>query len=245
MDIKYKKPPVDRVIFTINFERDFENKWNSVLVGGIFNELKNDYLEYSDRKSIFRKLDKESGDVINVETIETIFSDKENKIEVSVSEHYLSFVVKRDYIGWDKIKPKILSALGAYIKITKPSKISNFILRYINKIYLPLTGENEFNEKEYFEVYPMYSNIGEDCSKFELRMRMNYDGGDLDFIMFASHHKDRQMLVILDLIYLVSNIDVVSISDISEKLELAHLNIGNVFEGTITEKLRNEEFIKC
>ena len=143
------------------------------------------------------------------------------------------------YPGWEEFHSSIEKAYAAYRSIVAPGSIERVGLRYINVINF---GTNAISPPEFFNYYP---NIGASLPQDNQNVRMSVEFACQDFRDIARLQLSTRpgstansLAVQLDIDYFLVISGSIGLEQIEEWLHEAHSAIGELFEGSITDKTR-------
>ncbi len=236
MSKKYKNPPVIEALCEFRFK---DNPWNIMYPGEIYREVKNDYPVV--KQMNFQTLQPDGGLFIE-NRLQFVKEDSSGIIQIT--DLLLSIHVLKTYKSWKDFYPEIKKIFNIYSNISNPKKLSHIALRYVNKINIEMESES-IELKDYFDFYPfMGNNLPKTHGQFSLNVVTPYENGQ-DFLKLGQKTppftKEKLLTVILDLDYFSNrfenNIDT---GEIFSWIDNAHTNLEGVFEGCITDKLREK-----
>ncbi len=242
MGKKYANPPLVEAVCDFRLAPDC--KWDLTIPGLIYEEIKDEFPQkeqrfFQDLK--IRPSDKGFQQLVNSEQ-RVLFLTKDRNIFVQIGDRLMAINCLKPYPTWQEYKPRIESAYGALIKRVNFEKFQRLALRYINRIEIP--GEHlESNEfSEYFNFRPFLGKgLPQDIQDFILGCKLPFsDGRDGCKIQMNNIVPDdpKNTALLLDIDYSLIQEDTVSINDVPEWLEEAHKKIETIFEGCITDRLR-------
>lgn len=145
----------------------------------------------------------------------------------------------KPYNGWHKFKPEILKHLKTYTDIAISKGFRRIGLRYINKINIKLMS---VKLEDYFNFYP---NVPEDIPQihagFLTRIEIPYENNRDKMLLTlgSTTPEDTDIIsIMLDLDYILSRPEGISLDEAQEWLEKAHSSVYEIFESCIKEKCR-------
>ena len=77
-----------------------------------------------------------------------------------ISQNSLIVARLAPYRGWDTLHEQFISAWKSWKKVAKTKPISRVGVRYINRIDIPLKGENKIDLEDYLTFYPKVPELG-------------------------------------------------------------------------------------
>jgi len=155
---------------------------------------------------------------------------------VQIGPNLLAINQLKPYISWEAFKPLIISNLNTYIEIGKPKAYKRIGLRYINNIII----EGEKTElRGHFKYYPFIpEKLPQIHGPFNVRVEFPYENGrDRLYLTFASISPEKPNLsyFLLDLDYVLSQPELISLDQADEWIEKAKLNLNNAFKACVPE----------
>jgi len=158
---------------------------------------------------------------------------------VQIGPNLLAVNQLKPYISWDAFKPLILSNLNTYIEIAKPRAYKRIGLRYINNI---VVEKDKTELKDYFKYYPFIpEELPQIHGPFNVRVEFPYENGrDMLFLTFASIPPEKPNLsyFLLDLDYVLSKPESISLDKADGWIEKAKIILNNVFKACITDSCK-------
>jgi len=240
MHRRYKSPAVVEVVCEFRFVPS--EPWDLAVPGLIYDRLRKDLptrrpvrrLETSDR----RQGDQLSHEIRVRPVIR--FLSRDEKRFAQVGPDLLSVNHLAPYPGWGEYCPLIESCYSAYGQVANPKGLSRIGLRYINHIEFP---EERGNMKQYFQFLPY---LGPELPKLYGSFRVGVDfplgpdNRDVLRLQLGSSKpgEEGRSAVALDLDYYLVQPEAVSTDDALHWVEDAHVALREVFEASITDRLR-------
>jgi uncharacterized protein (TIGR04255 family) len=143
---KYKNAPIEEAICEFQFVPNQGNpEWDLTLPGKL--QAHDALKEYSapSRQQNLQTL--AAGNIkgqpeVSIQNMlfRVLLPTKDGRAILSTGHNTLGVSVLRPYEGWDKFRPRILSALDVYSGIAEQKVVSRIGLRYINRIITPAAG---------------------------------------------------------------------------------------------------------
>ncbi len=236
---KYIKPPIIEAICEFRLSDDTE--WDPTIPGLLFSKINSDFPFKNKRKiqKIYFKKNPQGGFQQEVTISErAIFLSKDKKKEIQVGNRELAIICLKPYPSWNKFQPIIKLAYKTLDSIISLKGFKRIGLRYINKIQF---RDKNIDLDEFFEFRPYFGKkIPQMMSSFNLTVLLPFSEGcdSCKVILHNTISQNNEMGFILDFDYfLVKPFDNDS-SNCLTWIEEAHNKIEALFEGSITDKLR-------
>lgn len=240
MCAKYASPPVIEAV--CEFRLADETEWDMTVPGLIYEEIKDEF-PHKDHRQIqqmgIRKTD--NGPVHEMRTDERmLFLTDDRKMFVQIGKRLVAINCLQPYPAWDVFKQKIDEVFGVLKNNVELRGIQRVGLRYINRVDLP---RRVLKLEEYFSFYP---HKGEGLPKNIANFNMIcvfpfHEGQEVCRVQLrdAKPQDDTSVAVMLDLDYCSAVPNKVPVVRTLEWVEGAHQKVVNVFEGCISDKLRD------
>jgi uncharacterized protein (TIGR04255 family) len=243
MSKRYKNPPIMEVIFEVNLSQD--TSWDLAVPGLIYEKIKDRFPVREPR--VVQEVNFVSGpDGIKqeVRTSErTLFFQNDRKMLVQVGPRIISLHSLKFYPGWDNFKSVIEDVYKALNEVVSIKGLERLALRYINRI--DIRGER-IEPSDFFEVYiHLGKNLPQDIVNFNLECIFPFEEGrDLCKLQLFSPRPpippQNVLSLFLDIVYFLANPGSVKSEEVLEWTEKAHKEIERIFEGSITDRLREQ-----
>jgi uncharacterized protein (TIGR04255 family) len=236
---KYRNPPLVEAVAEFRF--DPGGPWDQTLPGLIYEELRDGFPQKEQVQMLQEELvTPRPGQVEkHYAPVERLrLSRVDGTAVVGLSPHYLSISRLPPYQEWEEFQPLIATAVEAYRRQAEPTGIVRAGLRAINRVTL----ENEPLElDEYFEFYPYVgARLPTAHGPFICGIQIPYeDHRDLLRLQLADQPSDTgKPTVLLDIDYFLNVANAIDFAQWADWLENAHIRVRDVFEGCITDQLR-------
>jgi uncharacterized protein (TIGR04255 family) len=167
-----------------------------------------------------------------------IFFTEDKKMLVQVGPRLLAINVLKPYPHWEGFKPRIEMAWKSLQAAIEVQGLERIGLRYINHIELPAQGGEL---AEYFEFYPFVGQrLPQQMVSFLAGVEFSYaDDRDHCRVQFTRiPASGGRSLFMLDIDYFLARPGAVKPAEALAWVEEAHSRVEEVFEGCITDKLR-------
>lgn len=241
----YKKAPIKNVICEFRPLQEPEG-WSDVFIGQIYDKLKDVYPNKKDIVSFFKVM---NNTTISIEQKKETKMEAGNKNYILVSQQRLAYCLEQEYQGWQVVKPQIMKAWQTYNEFLQPKELQQITLKYYNEIQIPLAEDaDQLVEQDYFTVYANYNDIQASCIRPEIDLTFKYTDNQyltINLIALSQVEPEKAIKFLFELNYIIDDCKDLSENNISELLENAHFYIENVFENSITDKLRKDIFERC
>ncbi len=240
MGRRYKNPPVVEAI--CEFRMTPETPWD-LAVPGLFYEKVKETFPRREQRSIqeLNLISTPQGLQQQIRVFEIIVLSTENSTRFAqLGTHMLAVSVLKPYPTWQGFKPLIVTAWQGLQSVVDIKGLQSLSLRYINQIDL---RKCNFNFEDYFKLYPF---IGKEflhsLSSFMVISDLAFsDGKDSCRVHFSSPSAPTEGVCTfyLDILYYSSQPQTVAVSDALDWVEQAHTQVEEIFEGCITDRLRD------
>jgi len=232
---KYTNPPVLEAICEFRFNRD--TPWDTAIPGLLYEKLREEFPLREDR--LVHEWDSEwyptrtLGPIVKVPKV--IFLSETKNFLVEVGRRQLAVHAIRPYPSWSAWKAQIMKAWENLCKVVEVKGFRRIGLRYVNKIEMP---NFEGDLKRYFHFYPCFGEcLPQNILDFLLVVQYVYEEGR-DRCVVSLGRPLKPNTFFLDIDYFVSQPDKVPVSDVPSWVEKAHCRVEEIFEGCITDRLR-------
>ena len=235
---KYVKPPIVEAVCEFRLTR--ETRWDLTVPGLLYEELKASFPQKEQRMIQEVELIQEpEGLKQQIRTSERIiFFTEDKNMLVQVGPRLLAINVLKPYPHWEGFKPRIEMAWESLQTAIEVQGLERIGLRYINHIELP--GQS-VEIAEYFEFYP---HVGQ---RLPQQMVSFLAGAEFSYADNRDHCRVQltpipgsggKSLFMLDIDYFLARPGAVKPAEALAWVEEAHSRVEEVFEGCITDKLR-------
>jgi uncharacterized protein (TIGR04255 family) len=236
---RYKNAPIVEAVCEFRF--DSTGTWDQTIPGLIFSRLDKPFPKrrtVSVLESTIQGTPQGVQNLLRQEERVQFLRDDERAF-VQVGQHLLAINHLQPYPTWHEYLPLIQTALSAYREVASPKGIQRIGLRYINRIKFP---RPRVAIEHYFNFHPF---IGEmlptDYASFVCGVQFPFENlRDVLRLQIASVQDDpgTSAEVALDLDYFLAKPNEVSMDSVLTWLDEAHGRIDDVFEGCLTDALR-------
>lgn len=229
-------------LFEVRFSPD--TSWDLAIPGLIYERIRGRFPHREAR--IAQELNVVSGPEGIKQEVRTsersLFFQEDRRMLVQIGPRVVSVHCLKPYPGWEVFKSaseEVYKALGEVVEFSEFERIA---LRYINEIII---RENRVEPKDYFNIYIyLGEQLPQDMINFNIECMFPFEEGrDICRLqLFVPHTptpEEARINFLLDIGYFLTNPKGVSSEQVMEWLEKAHGRIEAIFEGSITDKLRN------
>jgi uncharacterized protein (TIGR04255 family) len=235
---KYAKPPIVEAV--CEFRLTPETRWDLTVPGLLYERLKGSFPQKEQR--MIQEMELTQGPEGLHQQIRTseriIFFTEDKKMLVQVGPRLLAINVLKPYPHWEGFKPRIEMAWKSLQAAIEVQGLERIGLRYINHIELPAQGGEL---AEYFEFYPFVGQrLPQQMVSFLAGVEFSYaDDRDHCRVQFTRiPASGGRSLFMLDIDYFLARPGAVKPAEALAWVEEAHSRVEEVFEGCITDKLR-------
>ena len=240
MGRKYANPPVEEAI--CEFRLTPETRWDLTVSGLLYERLKQTFPQKEQLTIQERELTQGAhGLQEQIRTSERLrfFSEDRTRL-AQVGLRMVAVNALKPYPGWAGFKPKIEIAWRSLQEIVPVEGFERIGLRYINRV--ELDGPN-VQLNEYLDFYPFLGpRLPQRFVSFLAGVEFSYaddrDRCRLQLAPVPILGKEGKAVFMLDLDYFLIRPRGVAVEDALAWVEEAHSRVEDVFEGCITDKLR-------
>lgn len=249
MDMKYKFPPVVEAICEFRFSEN--TAWDNIIPGVIYEKIKSNFPLRNQRTVQELKIEqKEGGEFEQRFIVQSIIqlSDIGRNNLVQVGNRLFTINALQPYITWEnysKIIHDSLNTLICELKALNPEtnelNLKRIGLRYINRIVLPIEKSGR-NLQSYFTIAPKLQGELEKnkINSFISGLILEFDPvSDCKVELTSANESPEEIAYSLDIDYFTKQESVLSTDEIMAWVNKAHSNLELVFEGVITQNLRD------
>ncbi|TDJ01801.1 MAG: TIGR04255 family protein [Caldithrix sp.] len=246
MALKYKKAPIIEAICEFTFAPISD--WDLVIPGLIYDKVKSDFPKRKQLKSLDFDIASDNKTVAQqvrvTDKIQLLREDE--KAFIQISPNVLSINHLKPYPSWNEYLPLIQIGFKQYVEVVKNIEILRIGLRYINRIeFLKSEEPHEKVELEdYFEFRPFIGRkLPQDYHSCKVGIQQVFEDTRDNLILQLGAEKTQasdKLVIILDFDYSLVKPKQISVENVFDWIETAHLHIEDTFEACITDKLRNK-----
>jgi len=245
---RYKNPPIEEAICEFRFSPGQD--WDLTIPGKLHTELSDEYAgKPRQQKLVEVGLETQGGKPPNLRygeglaKVQLVTEDNTRMIGIGpdvLSIHLLrpyQRTIDSDYVGWDEFYPRIIKAIEAYWKVSKPIGVTRIGIRYINKIVIP---QIMVRVEDYFKcALPNVSGLPDQLNGFMSRAEYAYEDNILLVLSQGSIEAPPNNIgFLLDLDVIWQDADPISQEDALTKVRELRERERVAFETVITDKSR-------
>lgn len=236
MGRKYVNPPVIEAICEFRLTPD--TNWD-ITIPGLFYEKVKEHFPHREQRIVqeIEVIQDSQSLQQQLRTSERILLFAENRsLLIQLGPRLLVVNALKPYPTWAGFKPKIEEAFGALSTTIELKGLQRVGLRYINRIEMPLP---QLDLARYFQFYLYLGpNLPQNTDNFFAWADFVYaDGRDRCRVQLKS--VPDHIAVILDIDYFLSKEKGVPETEAINWIEEAHNRVEEVFEGCVTDQLRD------
>jgi uncharacterized protein (TIGR04255 family) len=236
---RYRHDPLREVM--CEFRLAPEVPWDPTIPGLIYEGLREEFPEKRERLAQEIQITQTPhGFQQEIRSAEmAVFSQPDGLTIVQVAPRLLTVNRLRPYQGWDHFRPCIARAFQALRAAVSVHTLETLTLRYINQVEI---ADGAVDLKSYFEIRPFLGDhLPQDLAGFMLGCVLaSPDSTDSCRIHFASLEADqpdvRKFLLMLE--HFPTRPRSVAVESALSWIDHAHEQIVQIFEGCITDQLR-------
>jgi len=243
MNRKYTNPPIVEAV--CKFRLTPETEWDLTIPGLLYGKLKEVFPQKE--QYVIQEVELTQGSEGLQKRIRTseriMFFTNDRNMLVQVGTRLLVVNALKSYPHWEGFKSYIEMAWRSLQDTVEVRGLECVGLHYVNHIELP---SQSVELSEYFEFYPSVSRrFSQQMSSFTVSVELSYaDGRDCCRVRLAPIvGSEGKSLFLLDIDYFVERSCTVEVANALAWIEEAHGRVREIFEGCVTDKLR-EVFAK-
>ncbi len=239
MGTKYKKPPLVEAVCEFRLTPD--TPWDLTIPGLFYERVKNAFPQREQRVVQEIELSQEpQGLRQQIRTSERIvLFTEDRKMLIQLGPRLLTVNALRPYPTWQGFKPRIEMAWKSLEDVVEIKGLQRVGLRYINRVEL---FAPKVEVEQYFEFYPFVGpRLPQNMVSFIAGSEFSYaEGRDNCRVQLTPepHFSEGRSAFILDIDYFLAQPTAIKFSDVLGWIEEAHNRVEEVFEGCITDLLR-------
>jgi uncharacterized protein (TIGR04255 family) len=238
MSKQYKNSPITEVICEFRFE--LKNEVNNSMIDLFFNKIKDTLPDRNKGKLQKIKFDVNSEKNSVDRTLEEFdqFFSSDKKTYVQLDKGRLSIHRLKPYQPWSEILPLIKLVFNSYIENIAIKSIQRIGLRYINNLKMP---PGPFDIEQYFNLRPiMAGSLPQELVSFMVGTMFSFENNqDNARVQLIDQSSDiNPSFFLLDIDYFTVKVNTVFKENLSKWLETAHKNVENIFEETLTDRVK-------
>jgi len=238
MGRKYANPPIVEAVCEFRLSPD--TPWDLTVPGLLYEKLKEEFPHKESRLMQEMEIKKGPGGVQQeVRTSERILLfTKGRKLFVQVGPRLVAINSLSPYPTWADFHPKIERTWQALRNTVEVKGVERIGLRYINRITVPISQPIE----EYFAFHPLVGpNLPQKMMSFSVGAEFAlHEGRDRCRVqlMTAAPESSETSTLFLDIDYFLARPKGIDLADALAWVDEAHDKVESIFEGCITDRLR-------
>ena len=235
----YRNPPLIEAV--CDFRLMADSPWDLTIHGLIYEKIKKSFPHKEQR--LIQEFEMNQGPKGIEQQLRvserSIFLTEDKTIFVQVGPHLLAVNCLKPYPRWARFKPKIEEAFNALISSTEVKGLARIGHRVINRIEIPAIP---ILLDDYLEFRPFLgNNLSQTMDSFILGCVLPFnENRDFCKIQLTNGIPDTSGhgAFLLDIDYFMEKSDGIPFSNALKWIEEAHRQVNNIFEGCITDRLR-------
>ncbi len=248
---RYEKPPIEEVVFAVNFTRD--SSWDNTYPGLLSKEIEDILPE----KKTLAGFELEMGGTGGQPELRpslsdiVVFTNREGNIRVEPFKHQLVIRHTKPYTHWKNLRTIIEKVLQSYWKVSKESTTQSLQLIYVNKVDLPAGTQGApkvISINDYFQLENSFKWLPEGTERLGFisgvlirpsslkDLPIKPSSGDQLGIEARAH--GAVAAIFLQNSYFNPRINLKAAEEILMWADQAHSVLNWAFESLITDKLR-------
>jgi uncharacterized protein (TIGR04255 family) len=235
----YRNPPVIEAVCEFRFPKG--TQWPEDITEKFYEKVKDSFPHKEVHKGqeleITAKEDDFRHKIVSIER--TTLQSEKPRIQIHIGNRILSIHCLQPYPSWEVFLPRIQRAFDTIRKVTDITGIDRIGLLYLDKIEIPEGGDTL---GEYFNFYPFIGkNLPKNFINFIVGCEFPFaDMRDICRLQLTRALQERPgySTFILSTDYYLAKRHMISQDDVDEWLENAHQEVREIFEGSITDKMR-------
>lgn len=238
MGRKYANPPVVEAVCEFRLTPD--TSWDMTIPGLVYERLRDEFPNREQR--LIQEVELAQGPEGFQQQIRTseriLFLTEDRKVFVQVGPRLLAINCLKPYPTWENFKPRIRKAFESLNEVTDVKGLQRIGLRYINQIVIPASLTEL---KDYFQFHlSLGPELPQNMVNFVAGCEFAYNDRDLCRVqlMPVASGISEQLTLILDIDYFLAKPRGIEPEQAMEWVEEAHDKVEEIFEGCITDRLR-------
>lgn len=238
MSRKYANPPIIEAVCEFRVSKN--TPWD-LTIPGLFYEKVNSSFPVKEQR-VIQEVEFQQGPegvqyyIRSSERIFLFAQDRKSFVQLGprlVAVHCLA-----PYPTWEGFRPKIENAWNGIREVVEVNSLDRIGLRYINRIALPATA---FRLEDYFGFYPFLAkNLPQEIGSFAMTVEFVYpERPDRCRVRLSTGEDPQVSSVVLDIDYFLASPGGVTCGQALQWIDQAHMQVEAIFEGCITDRLRN------
>jgi len=239
-DRRYRKPPVVEALCEMYFEG---SEWDDTVIGRFYERVRADFptkrqQEIHEAQVRFTAAGDAAAGVRRLPPRMQFVTQAEDRM-IQIGRDLLVVNQLRPYASFQEWENTLYEALKIYQELVKPRTIARLGVRYIDRVILPVPT---VRMEDYFTLYPeIPPALGAAHGAFMLRVEIpTQRQGHRLMVTFGSAPPEQpnSMAFLLDFYDVVERGGEVTLDAIRNDVRMAHENVIETFEASITDRLR-------
>jgi len=239
MGRRYKNPPIVEAVCEFHFTQD--THWDLTIPGRFYEGVKEEF-PHREQRSVqdLQIIQEPQGfrQELRVSERVLLFSP-DRKLLVQIGPRLLVVNALKPYPTWQGFKPRIEIALRKLQEVVDIRGLELIGLRYINRIELP--EEELVRLSDYFHFYlTLGPRLPQSMASFIAGAEFSYkEGRDRCRVQLTLEpNSGEKRALLLDINYFLAKPGAVEVPEVLQWVEEAHTQVEEIFEGCITDRLR-------
>lgn len=239
MPTRYRNSPIVEAVCEFKFKQDAS--WDATIPGLLYERIRDTFPEKEQRQTQdVRFVQGPEGVSPEVRPVEYVmFRDTDKKRIIQVAPHVLLVNRLYPYTIWEDFIEAIATALNNLLAVYNEKGVEGLTLRYLNRIAIP---DSNVTLEKYLNFYPyLGENLPQTTTAFVVGCVFPFaeerDACKLQLSSAITQDNEKSAFLI-ELSYSLVKSDQFSISDAIPWIINAHKQIEHIFEGCITDELR-------
>jgi len=238
MGKRYKNPPIVEVVCEFLLTQD--TSWDLTVPGVFYERVRDEFPHREQRVSQEVDLVQEPQGLRQIlrTTERILLFTRDRKFLIQLGPRLMVINALKPYPGWEEFRPRIQKAWEELKRTVEIRGLERISLRYINRIEF---DEKEINLKDYFEFYPVLGpRLPQGMEAFIAGAEFSYEKGrdHCRVQLVSAPETGDKKVVILDIHYFLAQLRSIEAPEMLPWIEGAHDRVEDVFEGCITDRLR-------
>lgn len=237
MGKKYAKPPLVEVV--CEFRLSSDTPWDLTVPGLLYEKVKGEFPHREQRLTQEVEIKHEpKGAQYQVRTSERILLFAEGRrLFIQLGPRLVAVNCLSPYPTWAGLRPKIEKAWTSLVDTVEVKGLERIGLRYINQITM---ASSVIRLEDYFQFYPYLGTaLPQQMISFIISSEFAYhDGRDRCRVQLTTAEAPQASTFFLDIDYFLAQPKGVAVGDVLAWVDEAHDQIEAIFEGCITDRLR-------
>ncbi|MGH8065711.1 MAG: TIGR04255 family protein [Candidatus Entotheonellia bacterium] len=239
MTKKYRNPPLIEAL--VEFRILPDSPWDLTVHGLIYEKIKKTFPHKEQR--LIQEVDIKQGPKGIEQQVHvserSFFFTNDKTMFVQIGQHLLAINCLRPYPTWREFKPRIEEAFNALLNSIDVKGLAKISHRAINRIEVPLSP---INLGDFFEFRPFLgTRLPRNMRSFILGCVLPFfNERDLCKVQLTTGAADTpsHSAFLLDIDYFLAKPEDLPVDNALVWVEEAHENVNNIFEGCVTDRLR-------